>query len=187
MEVLRGLFNQWIGTQTRRLELNACWRDLCHLAEQWPECQINVATPGRGEAGPLISFANDLYKYLATEAIPPLTRRCLPMDPVVAPVAGGKQVPETRAGPVALHSCPLRVATFNPGRTGFLSLRGDCILCWRLDAVADQLASLNIDICVVPGARLPEGSAFSAIFSIRVARRAHTILGGSRDVREMQI
>ena len=49
----------------------------------------------------------------------------------------------------------LTLAVSNPGRSGFLHLGSELLMEWRLEAVAHALDQDGVDICVLPGARLP--------------------------------
>lgn len=49
----------------------------------------------------------------------------------------------------------VKVAVFNPGRTGFLTLCTQEVMIWRLIIITDFLSKEGIDICFLPGARWP--------------------------------
>ena len=76
---------------------------------------------------------------------------------IQSPFAGGVTVDENASINNAATQAQeqIRFATLNPGRTGFSCLGTNHVLHWRLFAVASVLEDLDIDVCVLPGARLP--------------------------------
>ena len=97
------------------------------------------------------------------EVVKPLGRnRQTNINGIDSPYAGG--IPTEYVESVGAGACgggagyavaALKVATLNPGRTGFVALGTQSLLDWRIQAVATALLERNIDLCVLPGARFP--------------------------------
>ena len=121
-------------------------------------CTSNLSSPS------LIEIVAALKLLLQQDVIPPLRCAARTTALIVSPYAGGvAQNPDGDWGRDAtgdiLQRKTITVATFNPGRTGFLGLGTRELLSWRIWAVADALQRGGIDVCILPGARFPS-SAF---------------------------
>ncbi|CAK0875342.1 unnamed protein product [Prorocentrum cordatum] len=161
---LREKAMRWLGAPQSRAELAAASRDflaLLHLAPAWPD---GVTRHAGTVAGPLWAFAVELQHFLARALLPSLMA-----FPGVSRIVGGPYVggvPQAAAaeaagrvlGPVPPARPLFRIATLNPGRTGFLHLGTDLILEWRLEAVAHALVEHGVDVCILPGSRFPPGA-----------------------------
>ena len=160
----------WLGGPQSRAELAAAARDLLallHLAPAWPDgVNRNAGTV----AGPLWAFAVELQHFLARSLLPSLLALPGVSRLVGGPYVGG--VPQSVAaeeagrarGPAPPVRPLFRIATLNPGRTGFLHLGTDLILEWRREAVAHALVEHGIDVCILPGSRFPPGAWLPAGF-----------------------
>ena len=119
---------------------------------------------------------------LSSDIIPVLQRSLKGRPLMDTPYAGGvlvqqlqelSRMHESRATVPTLKS--LKLASLNPGRTGFSKLGSDELLFWRLWAVALNLEALGVHLCVVPGARFPPGAALPEAFpyAFRGTRSSH--------------
>ena len=70
--------------------------------------------------------------------------------PVISPYQGGIQEHVAKEEHVEKK---VKVAVFNPGRTGFLTLCTQEVMIWRLIIITDFLSKEGIDICFLPASR----------------------------------
>ncbi|CAE8699927.1 unnamed protein product, partial [Polarella glacialis] len=107
----------------------------------------------------LLAHTRTLLHFLKHDCVQVLQQHSSAQIVLSSPYAGGCQVNEVGsmydAGVKHSH---ITVATLNPGRTGFSQLGSDSLLHWRLWAVASALEDQNINVCGLPGARLPPGA-----------------------------
>ena len=97
--------------------------------------------------------------------LPLVSVRTTPGD-IVSPYAGGvvpRQSAHSTAAAIPAES-NLKVAVFNPGRSGLMALSTETLLEWRLWDIAAELQDHNVQICFLPGARLEQGVALPRNF-----------------------
>ncbi|CAK0871094.1 unnamed protein product, partial [Prorocentrum cordatum] len=141
----------------------AALRDVLALLELLPPRPAHMLSGAESALQELWAFADEVAYILKHVLTAPL-RVLAPQSPVAgSPYAGPPPVAEAAPVDGAPFDAParatLRTATLNPGRCGFLQLGADQLLEWRLEAVAFALDARSVDICILPGARFPEGAA----------------------------
>ena len=158
LQPLRELVLSWVGAESRRLELAAAWRDVRALIEHAPELYPSLVRHGRSEAADLVALVTSLRTFLRDVVLPPLASVCRTLPAVASPYAGGLPAAAAATQGRKLGAAQCTVGIFNPGRTGFVTRDARTVLGWRLSAFASALLKHEVDVCVVPGARLPEGA-----------------------------
>ena len=151
----------WVTTSPRRLELCAAIKDFQGIVDAAPQNPANLAHIGQGRLRRLLPLANivtSLKGMLVQKLLPHMRAAVRKVIPVVSPFLGG--ISDAPAAKHSKHECfSLKVATLNPGRTGFLALATEEIMWWRVWHVTSALISRDIQICVLPGARWPPGAS----------------------------
>ena len=161
VDLLRSLLHSWLASSPKNLEGRAALKDLTALDVTRPINPKVLALSSSLVLDPLLQCCDDWVHFVHREAVPlvsniPLKAR----DDIMSPFAGGvslAKVARTSVAPVAAARS-INVAVFNPGRTGFSQLGTNELLHWRLEAVAASLDHLGVDVCIIPGGRLPPGS-----------------------------
>lgn len=168
------LYDTWLGHESGRLELSALVTDALALLELGPVSPQSLRRADHPELQTFVDLESSLKICLADHVVPSLRRVMSRANAVASPYAGGLTYEQMQRltcadnAPSDLKLESIRVATFNPGRTGFLCLGSQRVLDWRLHAVAHASVELNIQLCFLPGARLPNGECTSNWASVGV-------------------
>ena len=161
----------WLKLPPRRLELCAALKDFQGLYDLAPTNPANIANIGGGvipRLCPLAELVSDMKGTL--KDILKHTRRNLKVVmPVISPYLGGIDAAEldSSSADKGRECSQLKLAVFNPGRTGLIALSTEEILWWRLGHISCVLLEQDVQICVLPGARwppeasLPPGKAYA--------------------------
>ena len=111
-------------------------------------------------------MAQDLHAFLRLSVLPLLSSQSGQCAFIQSPYAGGvlsryaaALADRDASKPQPFNIDSLKLGTLNPGRTAVAILGTNDVIQWRLWAVALKLVDLKIDICVVPGHRLPHGTS----------------------------
>ena len=153
----------WLKLPPRRLELCAALKDFQGLYDLAPTNPANIANIGGGvipRLCPLAELVSDMKGTL--KDILKHTRRNLKVVmPVISPYLGGIDAAEldSSSADKGRECTQLKVAVFNPGRTGLIALSTEEILWWRLGHISCVLLEQDVQICVLPGARWPPGAS----------------------------
>ena len=168
-DCVNALFLRWLETAPRRLERAAAVRDWQALARAAPPRANRLRSPQLPEANALIEFTCRLVETLTKCILNNLGVRLGAPALVVPPFVGG--VPQHElllhglASPV--QRAPgegFKVACLNPGRVGLSALGSNQVLHWRVQAIGCALEELDVDLCVLPGARFPPGAQLPESF-----------------------
>ncbi len=161
-DYLQTTMTEWLTAEPKTLELNAALKDFRGICQLAPENPGNISTTGSNNFErllPLTQAVSELKDFFLHKLIPN-TARCLRIIcPIISPYMGGVQENEyTQLTHETQHVRQIKVATFNPGRTGLCSLAAEEVLWWRLWRIVAHLMENDIQICVLPGARWPPGA-----------------------------
>jgi hypothetical protein len=159
IHVLTTVLHSWLLNGPRKMERAAFVKDVQALITTAPQLPARLNPQEAEVALDLLAHTRTLLHFLKHDCVQVLQQHSSAEIVLSSPYAGGCQVNEVGsmydAGVKHSH---ITVATLNPGRTGFSQLGSDSLLHWRLWAVASALEDQNIDVCGLPGARLPPGA-----------------------------
>ena len=140
-------------------------KDVTALLESAPHAAGNWKHPNTSRPIRIGRYLADCVQMIKHFILPLVSVRTTPGD-IVSPYAGGvvpRQSAHSTAAAIPAES-NLKVAVFNPGRSGLMALSTETLLEWRLWDIAAELQDHNVQICFLPGARLEQGVALPRNF-----------------------
>ena len=162
---LRSLINDWWNGSPSRLERMAFVKDVTALLESAPHAAGSWKHPNTSRPIRIGRYLADCVQMVKHFILPLVSARKTPGD-IVSPYAGGVASPQSAPYTAAVVPAEsnLKVAVFNPGRSGLMALSTEMLLEWRLWDIAAELQDNNVQICFLPGARLAQGIALPRNF-----------------------
>ena len=153
------VLDMWTASKPKSAEAKAAVIDFRCLQNLAPQNPKSLAVVNSGPVDRLIHLADyvSYMKGVLRAACLRLQQFVVDDEPIISPYRGGVALQGTEAE--SLDTKRLRVAVFNPGRTGFLTLCTQEVMMWRLLIITQFLEQEQIDVCFLPGARWPAGAS----------------------------
>lgn len=153
------VLDMWTANKPKSAEAKAAVIDFRCLQNLAPQNPKSLAVVNSGPVDGLIHLADHVsyMKGVLRAACLRLQQFVVDDEPIISPYRGGVALQGTEAE--SLDTKRLRVAVFNPGRPGFLTLCTQEVMMWRLLIITQFLEQEQIDVCFLPGARWPAGAS----------------------------
>ena len=145
------VLDMWTANKPKSAEAKAAVIDFRCLQNLAPQNPKSLAVVKSGPVDRLIHLADyvSYMKGVLRAACLRLQQFVVDDEPIISPYRGGVALQGTEAE--SFDTKRLRVAVFNPGRTGFLTLCTQEVMMWRLLIITQFLGQEQIDVCFLRG------------------------------------